>query len=524
VVVVHGLVNFPADVYLDGAATPALSGFEFRRTTDPLAMPVGLHRADLRRSGEPATAAATLSGNFTVAANQRITVAALLDTDAKPTWLVFPDDSRVADPTRGEIRFRHFAAAGPVRVTMDGAVVLDGAANLARAGQLSPLVVAPGVHRIGVTDTAGGTVLVPEADVVVTAGGAVNLYLTGQPTSGLALLQEAPAAPDLQALQAVPSQVPGGDSGLRATSGASGRSGASDGLNAPGSLLAASLAAAVGLGIALRSAAARRARPVSGHRRLRRGPGRSVVLGVGLVAVTTGCGGGAAPGSSGRPGPTAPVAPVVPAAAARPIAPSRPPAPAAATPAMVFPLPSPQPAVESPALAAASPTAWGDRLPAGSVAVPAERVVPVRVRIPALAVDAPVVAVGVRPDGALDLPADATTVAWFSGGAAPGESGSSVLAAHVDHAGVPGAFFRLEELPSGAEVLIDRSDGTSLTVRTQAPAERIAKSSLPLDEVFRRGEAPVVTLITCGGAFDATARSYRDNVLVRAGGEGAVTG
>jgi sortase (surface protein transpeptidase) len=169
-------------------------------------------------------------------------------------------------------------------------------------------------------------------------------------------------------------------------------------------------------------------------------------------------------------------------------------------------------------LATAEPSAWGDRLPAGSLPVPVERAVPVRVRIPALGVDAAVVPVGVRADGALDLPADPSTVAWFAGGAAPGESGSSVLAAHVDQNGAEGVFFRLEELPAGSAVIVDRSDGTSASVWTQGPAQRIAKTSLPLDDVFRRGAEPVLTLITCGGEFDPRARSYRDNVVVRATG------
>jgi hypothetical protein len=52
-VIVHGLAGFPADVYLDGSSVPALSSFEFRRVTEPLAVPAGSHRADLRRAGEP---------------------------------------------------------------------------------------------------------------------------------------------------------------------------------------------------------------------------------------------------------------------------------------------------------------------------------------------------------------------------------------------------------------------------------------------------------------------------------------
>ena len=87
---------------------------------EALALPAGVHRADLRRTGQPATAPPALSGSFTVQADQRVTVAALLDADTKPSWLAFPDDAKVTDVARGELRVRHFAATGPVAVTVDG--------------------------------------------------------------------------------------------------------------------------------------------------------------------------------------------------------------------------------------------------------------------------------------------------------------------------------------------------------------------------------------------------------------------
>ena len=227
VVVVHGLVDFPADVYLDGASTPALSGFEFRRVTDALALPAGMHRADLRRAGQPVTATPTLSGSFTVVAGQRVTVAALLDPEGKPSWIAFANDALPIDAARGELRFRHFAAAAPVRVTVDGQPALDQVTNLARSGQAAPISLAPGLHRIGVLDGATGAVLVADRELDIGAGLPVNLYLTGRaPTGGaaatagsvLTLLQEVPAAPELKAVQVLPAVVPSGDSGLAAPS------------------------------------------------------------------------------------------------------------------------------------------------------------------------------------------------------------------------------------------------------------------------------------------------------------------
>lgn len=140
---------------------------------------------------------------------------------------------------------------------------------------------------------------------------------------------------------------------------------------------------------------------------------------------------------------------------------------------------------------------------------------PLRVRIPALGVDAEVAALGVAADGDMDVPTDAQTVAWYEHGPTPGEDGSAVLAAHVDYNGVRGVFFGLARLDAGDEVVVELEGGRTrtFTVREQAS---VAKEVLPIDELFRRDGASVLTLITCGGEFDASARSYRSNVVVRA--------
>ena len=46
--------------------------------------------------------------------------------------------------------------------------------------------------------------------------------------------------------------------------------------------------------------------------------------------------------------------------------------------------------------------------------------------------------------------------------------------------------------------------------------ERYRKSRIPLDRYFARDGALRLTLITCGGPFDAATGHYRDNVVVTA--------
>jgi hypothetical protein len=140
---------------------------------------------------------------------------------------------------------------------------------------------------------------------------------------------------------------------------------------------------------------------------------------------------------------------------------------------------------------------------------------PVRVGLPTLGVEAPIVPVGLEPDGTMQIPG-AHEAGWYLPGRRPGAAtGSAVIAAHIDYDGREGVFFRLPQLAVGAEVSVQDDGGT---VRRFVVTERfqVGKAELPVDELFRTGGEPVLTLITCGGAFDPDERRYRDNIVVRA--------
>lgn len=148
-------------------------------------------------------------------------------------------------------------------------------------------------------------------------------------------------------------------------------------------------------------------------------------------------------------------------------------------------------------------------------AEPEDKPRPTRVRIPALGVDARIASLGVAATGEMDVPNEAGTVAWYEYGPSPGQDGSAVLAAHVDYNGVRGIFFDLAQLDAGDRITVDLAGVGSRSFTVQQRAS-VAKEVLPIDELFRRDGEPVLTLITCGGEFDAAARSYRSNVVVRA--------
>lgn len=141
---------------------------------------------------------------------------------------------------------------------------------------------------------------------------------------------------------------------------------------------------------------------------------------------------------------------------------------------------------------------------------------PVRLSIPALGVDAEVVPAGaLRSTGEMEVPDDVRTVGWYRHGPSPGSTqGSAVLTAHVDSRRQgPGVFFELASLPEGAEITVELADGTTAEY-VASSKQRYDKTVLPSGDLFDREGPHRLVLITCGGPFDATARSYRDNVVV----------
>jgi sortase (surface protein transpeptidase) len=148
---------------------------------------------------------------------------------------------------------------------------------------------------------------------------------------------------------------------------------------------------------------------------------------------------------------------------------------------------------------------------------------PVRVRIPAIEVDSALVGLGLQADGTLQVPADGSVAGWFTGAPTPGERGPAVLAAHVDWDHAPGVFFRLHDLEPGDEVAVDRADGIMARFVVLG-VEQYPKDAFPTERVYGDIDHAGLRLITCGGAFDRAARSYRDNVVVYAGLVGTAPG
>lgn len=142
---------------------------------------------------------------------------------------------------------------------------------------------------------------------------------------------------------------------------------------------------------------------------------------------------------------------------------------------------------------------------------------PIALRIDDLGVEAPIGAYGIDArTGQMDVPNNVREVGWYRHGPSPGEAGSAVLAAHVDlKSQGPGVFFYLRDLDPGALIVVTFDDGSEQRFQVKA-RNTYPKQELPLEIIFSRAGSPVLTLITCGGGFSASAESYDSNVVVYA--------
>lgn len=140
---------------------------------------------------------------------------------------------------------------------------------------------------------------------------------------------------------------------------------------------------------------------------------------------------------------------------------------------------------------------------------------PSGVSIPKLRVDVPIIGLGLAADGSMQVPADATTVGWFTRAPAPGSLGPAVLAGHVDYQGRPGSFAGIGTLAIDDPVHVRRRDG-STAVFAVTNVERHAKNRFPTDAVYGPIDHAGLRLITCGGDFDTRSGHYEDNIVVYA--------
>jgi hypothetical protein len=131
------------------------------------------------------------------------------------------------------------------------------------------------------------------------------------------------------------------------------------------------------------------------------------------------------------------------------------------------------------------------------------------------------------PNGDLFVPEDPLVVSWANQDAMPGaDRGTAILVAHVNYAGVAGAFADLAEYAQtavGQAFTVVLEDGRQLTYQVTGGVQydkdqlaadpELRRQMYDQESVFGDGTGRLV-LVSCGGAFDNSTGNYQDNVFL----------
>ncbi|WP_328677941.1 class F sortase [Streptomyces sp. NBC_00322] len=169
--------------------------------------------------------------------------------------------------------------------------------------------------------------------------------------------------------------------------------------------------------------------------------------------------------------------------------------------------------VAPPVPSAAEAFAAGPDYHTDAAADPLPPSVPVRLRIPEIRVDAPVMPLGLARDGSLEVPpaADRNLAGWWRDGTTPGAKGTAIVAGHVDNARGRSVFYSLGALKKGHRIEVTRTDGRTAVFTIDA-IEVYDAGSFPDEKVYGPKDRAELRVITCGGGFTEKT-GYKGNVV-----------
>jgi LPXTG-site transpeptidase (sortase) family protein len=139
--------------------------------------------------------------------------------------------------------------------------------------------------------------------------------------------------------------------------------------------------------------------------------------------------------------------------------------------------------------------------------------------IPKYNVDAPVIVLGLDEKGVMESPEEPMDVAWYEFTAHPGAGSNAVFSGHVDWTfenGPAGAvFWNLKDLVIGDVIKVRLEDGTEYEYQVTS-RQNVDPDNVDVNSIVGPTPREIVTLITCGGTFDASIGHHTERVIVKA--------
>jgi len=140
--------------------------------------------------------------------------------------------------------------------------------------------------------------------------------------------------------------------------------------------------------------------------------------------------------------------------------------------------------------------------------------IPVRLKIPAINVNASIQRVGLDQDGEMGVPENPKDVGWLDLETLSGSVGSAVISGHLNQEnGEPGVFANLNKLQVGETIFLEKAN-------SNLDAYRISKirtyDSGHAEEVFGIGGGERLSFVTCDGVWNKNIKSYSKRLVVTA--------
>jgi sortase (surface protein transpeptidase) len=146
-------------------------------------------------------------------------------------------------------------------------------------------------------------------------------------------------------------------------------------------------------------------------------------------------------------------------------------------------------------------------------AVRKQMAAPIRISIPAIRVNAPIIPLGLNRDQTMQVPRRLGDAGWFRPGPEPGEQGAAVVVGHLNAGSARGVFANLRGVRRGDVIKIRRKDGTLVRFVARSMI-RVPKNRFPTARVYARTKQPTLRVITCAGAWNPVSRRHPDNYII----------
>ncbi|WP_246281853.1 class F sortase [Fodinicola acaciae] len=141
---------------------------------------------------------------------------------------------------------------------------------------------------------------------------------------------------------------------------------------------------------------------------------------------------------------------------------------------------------------------------------------PTRLDVAAIDVHTELMQLGLNQDHTVQVPplTKDAPAGWYRNSPTPGQLGPAIILGHVDTAKYgPAVFYKLGKLKPGDQIRVTRADAKVAVFRVDEVA-LYSKKQFPTQKVYGDIDHAGLRLITCGGTFDFSERSYEDNTVV----------